>query len=207
MTPLELLARLAALVPPPRFPLLRYFGVFAANSPWRAAIVPRPPDASAPCRHTHGAGAPTDPPPPSTTPATPDSSDPLLAVPPSVPRTLSADHWQHLDDGLLLARQPRVDWASLLRRTFAEDVLSCPRCRGRMALIEVLIDEAEIRRSLTKLGLSCPGRRSLGEGDAPVSFAPPRVVDDGTPVVLRRFASRGETMTDMASGRATMSFE
>jgi hypothetical protein len=86
--------------------------------------------------------------------------------------------WQHLDDGLLLARQPRVDWATLLRRTFAEDVLSCPRCRGRMALIEVLTDEAEIRRSLTKLGLSCPGRRSLGEGDEPVSFAPPRDADD-----------------------------
>jgi hypothetical protein len=31
MTPVELLARLAALVPPPRFPLLRYFGVLA---PW-----------------------------------------------------------------------------------------------------------------------------------------------------------------------------
>ena len=39
MTPVELLARLAALVPPPRYPLLRYFGVLAANSPWRPFIV------------------------------------------------------------------------------------------------------------------------------------------------------------------------
>ena len=89
MTPLELLARLAALVPPPRFPLLRYFGVFAANSPWRPFVVPRPPDASTACRHAHGDDARTDSPPPAPpSPAPADSSDPLLAVPQPVPRTL-----------------------------------------------------------------------------------------------------------------------
>jgi Putative transposase len=43
MTPLELLARLAALVPPPRYPLVRYHGVLAPRSAWRREVVPRPP--------------------------------------------------------------------------------------------------------------------------------------------------------------------
>ena len=42
MRPEEFLARLVALIPPPRFPLVRYHGVFAPNSPWRGAIVPGP---------------------------------------------------------------------------------------------------------------------------------------------------------------------
>ncbi len=42
MQPEEFLARLVALIPPPRFPLVRYHGVFAPNAPWRGAIVPGP---------------------------------------------------------------------------------------------------------------------------------------------------------------------
>ncbi len=40
MTPVHFLARIAALVPPPRFPLLRFAGVLAPNSSWRGAVVP-----------------------------------------------------------------------------------------------------------------------------------------------------------------------
>jgi len=42
LDPLELLERLAALVPPPRRPLLAYHGVLAPRARWRAAIVARP---------------------------------------------------------------------------------------------------------------------------------------------------------------------
>jgi Putative transposase len=42
MTPVELLARLSALVPPPRYPLVRYHGVFAPHAKRRIAVVPRP---------------------------------------------------------------------------------------------------------------------------------------------------------------------
>jgi len=41
LDPLELLERLAALVPPPRRPLLAYHGLLAPRSRWRAAIVPK----------------------------------------------------------------------------------------------------------------------------------------------------------------------
>ena len=41
MTPVEFLARIAAIIPPPRHPLLRYFGVFGPNSSWRKLCVPQ----------------------------------------------------------------------------------------------------------------------------------------------------------------------
>jgi hypothetical protein len=40
LAPLDFIARLAALVPPPRVRLTRYHGVFAANAALRAAITP-----------------------------------------------------------------------------------------------------------------------------------------------------------------------
>jgi hypothetical protein len=51
MTPLEFLARLAAIVPPPRYPLLRYHGVLGPRSAWRRDIVPMPRNdgGNAPC--------------------------------------------------------------------------------------------------------------------------------------------------------------
>jgi hypothetical protein len=42
LDPLELLGRLAALVPPPRRPLLAYHGLLGPRSRWRSAIVPKP---------------------------------------------------------------------------------------------------------------------------------------------------------------------
>jgi hypothetical protein len=39
LTPLELIDRIAALVPPPRTHRHRYFGVLAPHSPHRAAVV------------------------------------------------------------------------------------------------------------------------------------------------------------------------
>ena len=46
MDPLSLLCRLATSVPPPRLHTVRYAGVLAAASPWRARITPEPPEAS-----------------------------------------------------------------------------------------------------------------------------------------------------------------
>jgi hypothetical protein len=43
MTPMQCLARLASLIPPPRFLLQRLSGVFGPRSPLRAAVVPRGP--------------------------------------------------------------------------------------------------------------------------------------------------------------------
>jgi hypothetical protein len=45
LEPLDLMARLAALVPPPRMHLTRFHGVFARHSKLRAAVTPAPPNA------------------------------------------------------------------------------------------------------------------------------------------------------------------
>jgi Putative transposase len=42
MTPIEMMARLAALIPPPRYPLVRFHGVLGPRSAWRKDVVPRP---------------------------------------------------------------------------------------------------------------------------------------------------------------------
>ena len=52
MTPLEALARLAAIVPPPRYPLSRFHGVLAPRHRWRARIVPQPPGPAKACKVT-----------------------------------------------------------------------------------------------------------------------------------------------------------
>ncbi len=47
MAPLELMARLAAMVAPPRHPLVRYWGALSSHSSWRAEVVTR----RARCQH------------------------------------------------------------------------------------------------------------------------------------------------------------
>ncbi|WP_438006951.1 transposase [Sorangium sp. So ce321] len=58
MTPVEFIARRAALIPPPRYPLVRYSGALAPHSKWRSAVIPRVP--SIPRKDnseaTHGSG-------------------------------------------------------------------------------------------------------------------------------------------------------
>lgn len=65
MDPLSLLSRLAAAVPPPRFHTVKYAGVLASASPWRARIAPPPKpldaadacgEAAAPTRRPNGKG-------------------------------------------------------------------------------------------------------------------------------------------------------
>jgi len=68
LTPDELMARLATLVPPPRVHAVRYHGVFAPNAKVRRQVVPRPPE--------------EDPPPPDSQATVPS---PMPARAPSAP--------------------------------------------------------------------------------------------------------------------------
>ena len=148
MTPVQLLARIASIIPPPRFPLLRFAGVFAPSSSWRTAVVAmRPANANetAPtpaltqkAKHkkknasamwsTDGA-APRDETPP----------------PPSGPRT-------SLGAGVVRPCYARIDWATLLRRIYLTDVLACP-CGGRRHVVAEITDPDAIVAILTELGL------------------------------------------------------
>ena len=56
--PLELLEKLAALVPPPRFHMVRYHGVLAPAAKWRFRIVPGPPEDGVCCSGADGSADP-----------------------------------------------------------------------------------------------------------------------------------------------------
>lgn len=177
MTPLELLARLAALIPPPRHPLVRYHGALAPHSSWRRLVIPRRPDELASPRHTHPIKPPTpqsqhpssaEPPraTPRAAPDTPPKTRPTLIDAPSIvssqaqaratllrPNILSVTHWSRIDDGLLRAASPRIAWPQLLRRTFDVDILRCPSCDGRLRVLSVLTTPDTIHAILDSLSI------------------------------------------------------
>ena len=58
------------------------------------------------------------------------------------PNILSIAHWNRILGGELYAPLSRVDWATLLRRTFDVDVKSCAACGGRMVEINLIATES-----------------------------------------------------------------
>ncbi len=188
MTGIEFMARLAAIIAPPRYPLVRFAGVLAPRSAWRREVVPEPREQRAACEaartqkpgpterrpEQHPAGdarggpAPRAPSPPgaSNTHRGPAMSandvamvDAVRAAPLDddvmrlAPNVISVRHWDRLLGGLLYAVSPRVDWATLLRRSFSVDVLECPKCHGRLRMIAVITEREPARRILAHLGL------------------------------------------------------
>ena len=132
MTGVELIEKLAVLIPPPRVNLVRFFGVFAPGSKLRALVVPEPPAAAG---HGH------DPPPPA---AAPKPKQPFSR------------------DGT-----SRIDWASLLKRVFAVDILACAKCNGRMKVLAVIEQAEVVEQILGHLGMS-----TVPEGIAPARRTP-----------------------------------
>ncbi len=188
MTGIEFMARLAAIIAPPRYPLVRFAGVLAPRSAWRREVVPKPREQRAACEaartqkpgpterrpEQHPAGdarggpAPRAPSPPeaSNTHRGPAMSAHDVAMVAAVraapladdvmrlaPNIISVRHWDRLLGGLLYAVSPRVDWATLLRRSFSVDVLECPKCHGRLRMIAVITEREPARRILAHLGL------------------------------------------------------
>jgi hypothetical protein len=66
MSPMELMARLSALMPAPRFALRRCFGLLASGAKRRAEVVPH--KKVTPCRHDHGDNSPPPKRPPTLVP-------------------------------------------------------------------------------------------------------------------------------------------
>jgi hypothetical protein len=90
------------------------------------------------------------------------------------PNVLGVEHWNRLLGGLLYAASPRVDWATLLRRSFEVDVLACPSCGGRLRVIGEVTEPGTVGRVLAALGMPAEAPRAarardpaelLGEAD------------------------------------------
>jgi hypothetical protein len=155
--PLELVEKLAALIPPPRFHLVRYHGVLAPRARSRRRVVPGgaspSPEADLQRCASHGArpgeaaGAATQVPrgggrvgaQPMATPLQASSASRLgdgSASPHAAnvgPETVASRSGQ--EAGGPPPRSRRYTWAELMRRVFALDVLECPRCGGPMRIL------------------------------------------------------------------------
>lgn len=123
--PLELMERLAVLVPPPRFHLVRYYGILAPAAGWRDAVVPASPEE---LPHK-GARAQEG-----------SSADGAAEREPG-------------GEAAGKPRGRRVPWAELLSRVFAVDALTCPRCARPMRILAAIQSPEAIRAILECLGL------------------------------------------------------
>jgi hypothetical protein len=68
------------------------------------------------------------------------------------PNILSVQHWERLLGGLTYAATPRMDWATLLRRTFEVDILTCTKCSGRLRLLNAVTESTAAEKILKHLG-------------------------------------------------------
>ena len=135
--PLELMEKLAALVPPPRFNLVRYSGIFAPASPWRSKIVPFDRAETISVHHGGCEGKEQS--------ANPDNEN--------IPKP------SH--------RHPRnYSCAELMKRVWDVDVLKCPCCGGKMRILCAINPTDAIRKILECLGLPCRPPPSFAFGYA-----------------------------------------
>jgi hypothetical protein len=164
--PLELIDRLAALVPPPRFHTVRYHGVLASRSKHRAEVVPHETEPAA--RPQCGVGTCVPGKNAATQPTGPrlGSSDrarkprPVAgSVPPkrTAPSTAPA-HSSPARRESVKARSSRpsryYSWPQLMRRVFDVDVLRCPRCKASpMRILAAIHPPMTTQAILKSLGL------------------------------------------------------
>lgn len=148
------------LVPPPRFPLLRFAGVLAPNSLWRSAVVPgdaragagvtraSPSSANRKAEKSKGAKGKSA----TTSPSLTEHDRPKEIAPALPPAGSATAPRTSLGAGVVPQPYARIDWASLLRRVFLEDVLACP-CGGRRRILSDVTDPMAIVAILLHLGL------------------------------------------------------
>ncbi len=122
LTPLELLERLAALIPPPRVHRHRYHGVLAPNSPWRPEVTAQAAQAS------QGVAAQ-----PADSPSTEPRSDELSTA--------------HSD-----RRSARYLWARLLARIYEVFPLLCVHCGAEMRFVAFVTETAPLTHILEHIG-------------------------------------------------------
>ncbi len=129
LTPLELIARIAALVPPPRTHRHRYFGVLAPNSPLRAAVTAMAAVAQSVTAQAEPAATVQD---------APAQALPGKAVTPDTNLPRRAAHYL---------------WAVLIARIYEVFPLLCPLCGGQMRIIAFITHSADIRQILEHIGV------------------------------------------------------
>jgi hypothetical protein len=158
--PAELIEKLAALVPPPRFHLVRYHGILGPCASERDRIVPIVSGSCASAARSELAPEPIPAQRASTDTYRRSSHEPIAATAeePSARVVLCTTSIAPVDEGAPSTQNPalrarRLTWAQLLRRVFAIDVLECPRCGGRLRLLAAIHSPDAQTAMLDCLGL------------------------------------------------------
>ena len=128
LTPLELLERLAALIPPPRRHRHHYHGAFAPHAPLRKSVTACAGQAITPEISAGHSDAVTV------------ATDSVSVEPTDVPASTPA------------RRQAAFLWVRLLARIYEVLPLVCPRCGGPMRLIAFITQPAAIGSILAHIG-------------------------------------------------------
>ena len=163
LDPLQLLDRLAGLVPPPRVHRHRYHGVLAPHARLRRAVTPV-------LSAVEGARAN-------------QAVDGVVAVPPA--RTQGA---ADAERATARVRSAAIRlWAALLARIYEVFPLVCPRCGGEVRLIAFLTERVTIERILNHLGEptvppAIAAARAPPHSEAEFDQRPARDVDQPEPV-------------------------
>jgi len=123
--PLDLVGKLAALVPPPRFNLVRYHGVLAPAARWRSRIVPQE------SQHR----------------------DDLDSCPARCGKQRSRGGGTKRLENLGTLHPRNYPWAELMKRVWGFDVLRCDSCGGPMRILCAVHPPEAIRKILDCLGL------------------------------------------------------
>jgi hypothetical protein len=121
--PMELMERLAALVPPPRFNITRFYGVLGPASTIRPLIVPQDKTSIAPMHS---------------------------ACPVKIETSQTTEAKTNGKRGI---QPRNYSWAELMKRVFEVDVLSCTRCGGRMRALCTINSQPAIQKILACLKL------------------------------------------------------
>ncbi len=140
LSPEDFIARLCALVPPPRFHLMRYLGVLAGHSSLRAEVVPKK------------AAAPPES--PRQLPLFDEADEPTTSAKAAATKT---------------AEPSRHPWSWLLQRVFAVDVLKCQKCGGRLRIVEIAKKPDDVSRVLGERGYARAPPRAPPIAELPVS--------------------------------------
>jgi len=142
-SPEDLVLRLVAAIPPPRFQLLRYFGVLSSHSRLRKEVVPRSPP------------------------------DPRALRPPPAPGDQLELELAGFGQTEEKKPPRRNRWAWLIAHVFRADVETCEHCGGPMRWAEAATTHKSAARLLAKLGLAPqppPEPRPMAPGQLTLPF-------------------------------------
>ena len=144
LIPLELINRIAQLVPPPRTHRHRYYGVLAPNSPLRAAVTALAQNAvvGIPVAAQVNAGADSGA--PGTAPVPGGAGGATASEPPAKPKPRPPAHYL---------------WAALIARIYDVFPLLCPNCGGQMRIIAFITFSADIHKILDHIGMESAAPR------------------------------------------------